>query len=185
MPTQSVPTRAVFESVLTPEYLQVTRILHSALVGGPTLFAAGLLVFFFSASRPPAPALQAVQTMDRLSVAHVGFTIVAYLVAPLLFRRVMSGTRLDPGGDSTTPDELAAQALLLLRSAFIVRLAVLEGAALFGIAVCVLGVTGGVLYADSLHWLNLGSTLLLILFGILTFPTRDGLLDILNSSFGG
>jgi hypothetical protein len=184
MSTQSGPTRAVFESVLTPEYLQITRILQAALVSGPTLFAAGLLAFFFFTVQPPTPALQAVQTMDRLSVAHVGFTIVAYLLAPLLFSRVMTGTRLDPGGDSTTPDELARQALLLLRTAIIVRLAVLEGAAFFGIAVCVLGVSGGVLYTNSTHWLNLGSTLLLVLFGFLTFPTRDGLLDILESSFG-
>jgi hypothetical protein len=183
MPTIPGPTRADLESVITPEYLRITRILHAALVSGPALFGAGLLAFFFSAGQPLTPDLRAVQTMDRLSVAHVGFTIVAYLLAPLLFGRTMNRTRLDPGQENSTPNGLALQALMLLRTAIIVRLAVLQGAAFFGLAVCMIGVTGGVLYAAPMLWLNLGSTALLIVFGVLTFPTRDGLLDILESSF--
>jgi hypothetical protein len=121
--------------------------------------------------------------METLSMTHVGFTIVAYLLAPFLFNRTLNATRLDPGQEADSTRALASQAVLLLRTAMIVRLAILEGAAFFGLSVCVIGVTGGVMAAEPLYWLNLGSGALLIAFGIATFPTREGLLDILESHF--
>lgn len=180
MPAQPRPTRAEYDSALTPEYLHITRVMHAAFMGGPVVYAAGLLVLYFSAGEPDA---HAVQSMETLSMANAGVTIMAYLLAPFLFSRALTGTRLDPGQEANTPRELAFQALLLLRTAIIVRMAVLEGAALFGVSVCVIGVTGGTLYAEPLYWLNLGSGALLIAFGVFTFPAREGLLDILESHF--
>jgi hypothetical protein len=184
MPTEPGPTRAECAGALTPEYLRITRMVSLALMGGPLVCGVGLWAFFFtSGAHPAAPGAGALHTMETLSMTHVGFTIVAYLLAPFLFNRVLNATRLDPGQDAATPRELATQALLLLRTAIIVRLAVLEGAAIFGLSVCVIGVTGGVMESEPLYWLNLGSGVLLIAFGVITFPSREGLLEILDAHF--
>lgn len=160
------------------------RMLSLALMGGPLLYGACLLAFYLTSGPHSAtPGAGALHTMETLSMTHVGFTIVAYLLAPFLFNRTLNATRLDPGQEADSPRALALQAVLLLRTAMIVRLAILEGAAFFGLSVCVIGVTGGVMESDPLYWLNLGSSVLLIAFGVITFPSRERLLEILDAHF--
>jgi hypothetical protein len=62
-----------------------------------------------------------------------------------------------------------------LRSAIIPRLALFEGAAFFGITVCILAMLNGVLDAEPAFWLNLGPLLVFTAFGMQTFPTKERL----------
>ena len=62
-----------------------------------------------------------------------------------------------------------------LRGAAILRLAMLEGCALFGVVICLLGV---VLEAATQHpwiWANAASAALFLIFAVLTFPTAERL----------
>ncbi len=54
----------------------------------------------------------------------------------------------------------------------------LEAPALFGIVVCLVGSLNGQLHAEPIYWLNLASTVVLVLFVALSFPSRERLVDL-------
>ena len=62
-----------------------------------------------------------------------------------------------------------------LRSAAILRLALLEGSALFGVAVCLLGVVQGAATGRPWIWANAAPAVLFSVLTILTFPTAERL----------
>jgi hypothetical protein len=90
----------------------------------------------------------------------------------VLFNRYFSPGRLT-SGENVSEEQLATWCVSQLRTAIIVRLAIMEGAAFFGLVVCVIGATGGALAAEPKYWVNLASTCVLALFAITTFPAKE------------
>jgi hypothetical protein len=101
-----------------------------------------------------------------LSLVHLAYGMAAYGVSPVLFRRILA--RGISGGHT---DRFVAA----LRSAYILRLTIFEGVAYFGLVVLLISATDGVLMLFPQYWINLLSTLVLMVFIPTTFPTRERL----------
>ena len=99
--------------------------------------------------------------------------LFAALASALLFEQ-QCGARRFAGLATRPPGEVVAQGLILLRGAQVLRLALLEGVALFGLVVLFLAAGSGVLWDEPYLLLNGVGTALCLAVGALTFPTEAG-----------
>jgi hypothetical protein len=169
-------TRTDFENALTPQALMTTQIIQIALTLGP-LFFLGIVVFLFfqrlelEGVRPDEGSLQMLTIVQLFSLFAAGG------ISGVLRARLFSPDALGSLILSSDPREIAQQCVMQQRTATIVGLALLEGAAFFGLVVCMIGVTNGALQAFPYYWVNAISVLVLLVFSVTTFPTRGNLVN--------
>jgi len=174
-------TRTHFEKAFTPAALRAMAILQTALIAGPLVYVVPMLIVMQNAGIE-RPVEADFSVLNALSMIHVVALFAALFLGNLLFYRMFSPSRL-AGMEELGEEKLAFVAAGHLRSAVIVRLALLEGAAFLGIAVCVVGITRGILDAEPLYYLNLGSLLVLLIYGLMTFPTKKRILSWFEERF--
>ena len=68
-------------------------------------------------------------------------------------------------------------------TSFIISAALLEGVALFGLIICLLGVQEGIIHNAPIYWLNLFSYLFFAAMILWTFPTKERLENIFKERF--
>jgi hypothetical protein len=107
-----------------------------------------------------------------LSAAHAAAFVVCAALGQILFQVLLrpAGRAGSDGGRVEFEPFL-----LIYQRAALVRLALLEGAALFGLVVCFLVAGSGQLRTDPLLALNALSALYLLLVAGASFPTEDRL----------
>jgi hypothetical protein len=127
--------------------------------------AAGLVSFWgvvLFLSQAPANAERvadegALQMIVTMSVAHAVMAPSMWTAGTFLFERTLArGANIGA-----------------LRAATILRLALFEGAALFGTVICHLAIMLGVAREHPLVFLNAASTFVMLGLVITTFPTRE------------
>ena len=166
-----------FERFLTPEVVRVFQIIHSALLGGATMFAfVVLLLHAQHIDNEPVDA----EVVTIMSIVNALFAVGAFGISHILFERMFNNQQQNNSISST--NSLYEQSLATIRAAMIVRMAILEGAAFFGLVVCLIAVTGGVTQQEPAYLFNLASYFLFMLVGINTFPTKNALLDIFRKN---
>ena len=152
-------------------------IVQIALTAGPFLFLA--VVVLLSLTHEVADAQEVVppfDLLDLLSLIHVGVALVMLPLALLVMPRLLLGQA------ARGTSRLGAVARLVgsLQAVCIVRLALAESAALFGILIVMLAVLQGALAERPIYWANTASCLVLLAVSVATFPTRDRLQDLVR-----
>lgn len=140
-------------------------VLQAALGAGPVMF------WVVIAAMSQVPDLQGkvatpeqVQLVTLLSAVHGFVCLSCWPMAMFMFQRTLTGPAPVREGDAP---------LARLRAATILRLALLEGAALFGAVVCFMALQFGAARKLPLVWLNAISTFVLLFVVIVTFPTKE------------
>jgi len=105
-----------------------------------------------------------------LSIVHLAYGALMYPFSMFIFHRI-STRRTGPPSDAASSD----QVLNSLRIASVVRLAMIEGVAFFGLVVLFLAIQSGILQQVPLYWLNSCSSLIMLTFVVYAFPTRERL----------
>jgi hypothetical protein len=133
-------TEQEFRRALTPRFVQSLRMIALALGGGvadAAVIAVTLAYRAAVAARARSPAPPA--SLYLCSIVHAVLAVVTFGLARrpprFVWSRMPARRRADAGG----------RALDAVRAVFIVRLVLCEAAALFGVIVCILGATLGVL----------------------------------------
>lgn len=144
--------------------------------------AVGVLIFFFvvlflflqSFSNPSTPiGPEPERYVMMLTMLHVVVIVVAYLGATFVYRTMLQ--RAFSAGQRA----VSAEAMLSsIRLAGIVRLAIMEWAAFFGLVVLVVATQQWVLQNAPEYWVNLISTIIMFGFAYVTFPTRTRLEEL-------
>jgi len=165
--------RAELEAMLTVESVRGLQILQLSLGVGVVLFC-GAIVFFWWSGEPVESAPPGVVPM--LTLAQFAVAVASFAVSAPLFRSRLGAVR-----NAGSPEE----GLEALRGAWMLRVAIPEGAALFGAAVAFLAVMNRVVDAHPLYWINLATPAVFVLFVARTFPTRDGLMELLRDRLTG
>ncbi len=178
-------TNVQFANALTPQSVQITRVIHAAIMAGPVFFL--MIIIALSSQQtggvPPLPSN--VEIINTLSMVHVGIALAAFLLSSYLSAALFSPDRLGGEEEPMTAEMLASKCVVLQRSAAIARLALLEGAAFFGLAICLLGVVNHVIQAEPSYWLNATSTGFFLIYAATVFPTRESLIGWFDRAFGG
>jgi hypothetical protein len=173
-------TQTTFEDALTPESLRATQIIHVGLMSGALIFTAAVF-FLYATNVYPVATPAAIEAVSTLTFIHLACAVLAPFLGFFLAGRIFSPERWFEGFN-TEERALAARCIVLQRTANIVRMAVMEGAVLFGLAVCTIAVTSGVLTQDGNYWVNLLSTAVLFFAGLATFPTKERLVAWFGSA---
>jgi hypothetical protein len=168
-PMTEVELRRELES---PGELLALQILTGAFAMGVLLFLAVTVLLWIAGSGDRAPGDQDLGLFPILTTVNaVLFT--GCLVSGLALHGFL--TR-DLGRAAS-----AAQFLAGLRGPALLRLSLLEGSALFGIVVCLLGVIQGAVRSLPWIWANSAPALFFLLFSLATFPTRERVVDLFLS----
>lgn len=171
MKTLSEVTRDEFRGVLTDANVLTLRVIHIAIAAGVLLFCGVVLFLYVSmASEVRTVGEDEFQLIQLASFAHLVVAFTAYAAANFLFNIQFKEDKLSV--QSETPAE---QCLTMIRSALILRIALYEAPALFGIVVCLLAIMNGVLYVQPLVALNLITTLILLGLVVNTMPSKERL----------
>jgi hypothetical protein len=176
-------SRTTFEATLTPAHIMTSQILQGALMMGAVMFLFGVL-FMYSRGPLVAPGEAEFDTVRTLTFVHLAFLVVNVGVSIFLAQKLFSPEAMAEvltGMDD--PLAIAQRCAQQQRTAMIVRMALLEGSTFFGLAICMIGSTNGVLAAASEYWINLLSLFLLVGFGIATFPTKERLAEWFEERF--
>jgi len=166
------------QNALTPEYVQILRVIYVAIVSGALFFLT--VVLFISGVRGDGIPGD-VEVVRLLSIVHLGFGLSVYGAATYLYEskfRISAAVQSGP--------QLVETFLGALRTASIIRLAMFEGVAFFGLVVCLVAAQAGILQGNPEYWLNALSAVILAGLAATTFPTtkrveaifREKVLDI-------
>lgn len=168
------------DGLVTRSDLLTLQVLHVALPLGAITFAVvigAMAALGFDGqggewtSGDASTPEEAVSLLRTLSLAHLVLAVGLALLLPKVLPRHRSGAEEHP-----------RVALGRVRASYIIRLIVLEGAAMFGLTVCLVGVVRGVMVEHPVYWLNVASSLVLLAASVLAFPSRERVEEQLGRS---
>jgi hypothetical protein len=142
-----------------------------------------IVLLLYSLFNPDGFSKQDMSFMNVLSATHTVFTLVATATAFYLSSLQLRPERLTEQSNIQTPEEAALYAVGLYRKSSLLLMVPIEGASFFGAVICMIGVQNGTIEFYPMYWLNAASAVLLIMVGIMTFPTRERILETLESAF--
>ncbi|MCX6137861.1 MAG: hypothetical protein NTV54_10240 [Ignavibacteriales bacterium] len=176
--------RTHLEHALTEGSLRTTIIIRIALMLGIVFFYSAVVLIYALPLHKHSGALNE-EALTLLSMVHAVFAAGAVFVALFLSQRVLRKDLLEKACSGKTPEEAAQLIINLHRVSTIVMIVPLEGGAFFGGVICMLAVTQGMMSENPLYWLNAWSAAVLVLAGVLTFPTRERILARLEGAMMG
>lgn len=162
---------------ISPAFLKSLQVFHFAFALGVLIFFFVVLFFFIESTAVMVADNE--QVIELLTFAHAVYAVGAYAAAIFAHRTII--TR---GLHEAMHLRHAARVLAAIRMASIVRLVILEGVAFFGLVILFLGTQTGVLQMVPLYWINLFSTVLLLSFVGLNFPSRERIETLLSVRLG-
>lgn len=115
-----------------------------------------------------------------LSGIHAFMALTIYTVAPIVFRQQLSIEKISASPSAISMSE---RILSAMQTAHIIRMAMYEGAAMFGLVICLLTSLWGYATTDQEFLLNGVSALIFLIMAAATFPTRDRLVNIFSEYF--
>lgn len=174
-----------FEAVLTDANVRQMQIVQAAL--GMGVFTFGIVIAVLYTTAAAIPTREDIEWIQMLTLVHLLILSGGAAMANILFRSLFSERQLAAASERKVRDnrgqaltDPAAKALAHVRSAIILRLAVLEAPALFGLVICLLTITSGVAAVAPIYLLNGLSAAGFIVYVATTFPNRDRLAGIFN-----
>lgn len=146
---------------LTQKGSQKLRIMCAGMAGG-ILFLAGWVAWTYASDSLVTHA-NAARFINIMTMVAMGWTLAAIAAGEFMWRR---GVRAI--AESSSADAAVA-------TAFILRLALREGAAMLGLVVCFLAARNGVLRAYPAYWVNAAPAALFLFFLWARWPSLDNL----------
>lgn len=144
------------------------RVIHGAQSGGILVFA----VVVWALAKGGGDAAGDTGFLPILSLLHAGAALVCAVVGTWMFNMQFSRKylekalgRMEEGRES----RMIAQ----FQTAHILRLSIYEGAVFFGLVVCFLAGSQGVLRAAPEYQANFLTPLLFLIYSAMTFPTAE------------
>lgn len=185
MPSLSSLNPNEFEKAITPKTLQVDMIVQGSLAFGPSIF---LLVSIFALQGVPPiqPDAEMTSFYSILIIALSVFTITSAFAGIFLYNMQLSAKRLEsvisvepPKSSADSVIQSSSERLIIhIRNAMIVRAALFEAAAFFGLVIILLAAQQGVLYTLEFIWLATIPYVMLVVLVAMTFPTKDRMMQI-------
>lgn len=167
------------ESAMTPDYLRALAVIHMAVSAGPVIFAVAV-VFVMSNIREITPVPQDIVLLNVLSLANLLIMASAWFVGTFIFQKLCSNWKTEENVEIAQNMRIE-RALGSMRNGLIVRLAMIEASAIFGTAVCLIGVMKGVLPKESIYWFNLAPLAVLFGYSITNFPSKSKIISVFET----
>jgi flagellar biogenesis protein FliO len=177
-----VMTRSDFEGAVTPAYIGGLILIRTAMMGGVLLLCI-VAAFLYESNVQASPGPEASSLMNILSGVNALMLFVSAGLAAYLSRSMLSKERLALPATGATRELMISRSLSLCRTRSIAMIAVLESAALFGGAICLIGSRNGMLQSEPMYWLNAIPACVFFATAIMTFPMRSRVIELLDNAF--
>jgi len=154
------------------------QIIYFAQILGASFFAAIVLYLYLTYSiQTTGPSPENIKLIQLLTLVLIALSSIVYFSADIIFKRILA----IPSGPQLSTPVLFSR----IRTAFVVRIALFEGAAFFSLAVLMLGVITGVIQHKPVYWLVAFPYIFLVWFALWNFPSKDSLQELLTKMTGG
>lgn len=178
-----------FRQSLNDSAVRTLQIVHAAIGMGATLFLAVVLFLYYRGLPSGPETAQTAPDLMTMTLIHGVMLAVCVWLSGFLYSRAFAEKQVrayagNGGSGEGTPRLGPGDILMIIKNARIIKLAVLEGPAFFGLAICFMGVTGGAIYREPYYWINLASYGILALTVYRDFPTKDKLLSEAKAKLG-
>ncbi|MEK7484681.1 MAG: hypothetical protein AABZ60_10170 [Planctomycetota bacterium] len=162
-----------FVEIVSKRILSLQTISFGLVMSVVLFFALILALTFLQSPQIPSPQKQASQLSELKLFSMVNAILLSssFMMAFLL-PHFSSQKRLLSLRQYQDKEPLYESALQIFRASLILKLALLEGSALFGLVVCFLGSQAGTLQKTPVFWLNAFPSLVFILIWIFAFPNK-------------
>ncbi len=171
-------TREDIAHSLDANHLRVIQILQFALTAAPLAFLA--VVLLVKATAAPAEATD--DSTSRMMLLVLGPVAASIYVATAFMQRLMlSAPKLRAGlPDQDTPAGWVGSFINRHRTLTIIRMSLMESAAIIGLVVVLLAVFDGSLEDQPIKWLGLLPTAVHLLYSAVTFPSRAAVAQFIH-----
>ena len=166
-----------FKKALTPENVRVMQMINLAMGMCTFAFLVVVVVLHFQSLGGAEDGDTEVSLLKMLSLADLVFALMCFTSSKLVYDLVFKVNRHSKQAST------AEGCFGIIRTAGIIRLALMEGAAFFGLVVCLLGAIFGQLKEFPIYWLNVLPCLAMIAFIVVSFPSKAGLESVFQDKF--
>jgi hypothetical protein len=178
-----------FKIALTPERVRVGMIIQGALAAGALLFFFVILAVASLNHRNNSIEIDLNQLIYMTSACLL-FFIVDFVIGYFLYHSQFKPERLEVAYSSDLKDQNgniipaspAEKAVSLIRTSMLIRTAMFEGAAFFGLATLLIGAQQGALNTVPWVWINVLPLFVLLIWVMITFPTANRLENIFEAN---
>lgn len=160
------PSAIEFSNAIGEKLLMQFRILMLSFVVGVAAFT-GVLYYIFSMNYIP-PELSAGTDFRVLTAITAGISAVFIPLSMFVPGRFLSSTSSVSGESLTT-----VIAFSRIRTSCILRAALLELPAFYGLCVITIAVMRGYMHTHPIYWINIVPTLIMMLSLLFQIPTRE------------
>jgi len=133
---------------------------------------------------------------SQLNFAYINVLILShriYHIKQFVYRSRFSARQLETAYRNDLHDQQgnvldatpAEKAIAFIRTSMLIRTAMFEGPAFFGLAVLMIAAQNGVLVSGSWLWINALPLAVLIALIVITFPTREKVITIFENNIKG
>lgn len=168
-----------FQKILSKRIITF-QIIAMALFSAVTIFL-GIILFLYSQGPQQENPERSSGILPILSLVHICMACANYaliFLVPYFFvnkKRLTTAITFSPYMQPQPEMSMEVRACSLIFTGFIMRAALLEGLALFGSIICLMGVLNGEIRVEPAYWLNLFSYVVFAAAILWTFPTKERL----------
>lgn len=176
---KSLITQNLHEEI-TNEDLRNLKIITSALNIGVLLFFAVCLFLYFSGDNIIDTENLDTSFNDKMLLGVLGLTALMIVMSRIIPNNVF---KKDSEAMTSFLNERASpvkEAIQLVTTHYIIKFAMLEGAALFGLVTLLLSVLNSAIRSNDIYWLAIIPMLVMNSIFILTFPTKERVIQLIN-----
>ncbi len=155
--------------------MNIARIIQLAIMAGVGAFAFIVGLVWVREGELLVDA-SAIELMDILTIVNLILTATLFPLALFISNRIFSPENQALAAGEQGEESIATRCVGIQRSGLVVRLAMMEGPAIFGLVVCLIATLDGVLQSNPQYWANLLGTAILLLYGGATLPSKERLL---------
>jgi hypothetical protein len=171
-----------FKQALDQKSVRVSQIIFFGLAAGVVLFSFAV-GFLYLNQKNNVYNPDMIQTVNLMSLLVAVAAVSSLTIGKILFEKQFSRDNLASaasrdfmGQDGSSLNLSPAQkCLFIIRTASIIRMATMEGAAFFGLATTMNVVLTGIGSVEPLYYLNMLSVLPLLAYVVVNFPTAEKL----------
>lgn len=169
-----------FDKSVPDSSIKTLQIIFVAIGVGVLLFLSVVLVLYFNNSAAAAETDGEIESM--MTIVHVVVFVSMFFVSKYIYNMALGG-RLGLTGSTSmrAPGSSIDDLLQKIRTAEIIRLALMEMGVFVGLVTLLICVFNGAIYSNSVYWINAFSSIFFWGVIYINFPTKQRIYDTLRN----
>lgn len=178
------------ENKLPAQEIRISQIISLAMMAGVLIFSM-IILYMYSVMNSqdvylnPGTNISSLLIKVLIIIGLINYSLLYFIpkfvFSPKAIKNKLSIPAITKQGDPL-PDSIS-KLIYLHRTYMLIQIAILEFVALFGLVVLFLSIQEGLIYSNNNYWLLFIPAIIMILFIIKNFPTKQKIADQIEENF--